>query len=197
MPVVKKEKVREDLIDIARNVFGKYGYRKTTMDDIAIAARRGKTSLYYYYSSKEEIFQAVIEKEAELLKSNIINAISGENNPEDKMRAYVIARMLTLNSLSVFYEAIRHELLDYLDFINQARKHFDREETGIVEQILCEGIEKGVFSVSDSGLSADTIVTVLKGLELQFFVYNTNGTDIQTKLKEIVNLIINGIKRYE
>ena len=56
----KKDTVREEILTVAQDIFSRYGYKKTTLDDIAQAIRKGKSSLYYYFSSKEDLFQAVI-----------------------------------------------------------------------------------------------------------------------------------------
>jgi len=50
----KKDQNRENILKIAREIFSKYGYKKTTLDDIANAVRKGKSSLYYYFKSKED-----------------------------------------------------------------------------------------------------------------------------------------------
>ncbi|MFW6389223.1 MAG: TetR/AcrR family transcriptional regulator, partial [Marinilabiliaceae bacterium] len=55
-----QDTVRIAILKSARELFAKFGYRKTTMEDIAQALRKGKSSLYYYFKNKEEIFQAVI-----------------------------------------------------------------------------------------------------------------------------------------
>ena len=47
----KKDVNRESILKIAQEIFSKYGYRKTTLDDIANAVRKGKSSLYYYFKS--------------------------------------------------------------------------------------------------------------------------------------------------
>ena len=66
--VNKRDANRENILKIAQEIFSKYGYKKTTLDDIANAVRKGKSSLYYYFDSKEDLFQAVIMKEVTILK---------------------------------------------------------------------------------------------------------------------------------
>ena len=61
---ILQDEVRDKIIKIAALIFSKYGFSKTTVDEIAKAARKGKSTIYYYFKSKEDIFQAVVEKEA-------------------------------------------------------------------------------------------------------------------------------------
>jgi len=77
--VVVKEEVRIHIVGIARRIFTRYGFRKATMEEIASTSQMGKSSIYYYFKSKEEIFRAVVEFEAQMLKERL-NRIIGKNN---------------------------------------------------------------------------------------------------------------------
>jgi AcrR family transcriptional regulator len=52
--MVKEEIFKEDIIREAQKLFQTYGLKKTTMEDIAKALGKGKSTLYYYYQSKEQ-----------------------------------------------------------------------------------------------------------------------------------------------
>ncbi|MCF0186515.1 MAG: TetR family transcriptional regulator, partial [Bacteroidaceae bacterium] len=56
-------KTRALLVDVARQLFAKNGIEETTMNDIALASQKGRRTLYTYFSSKEEIYFAVVESE--------------------------------------------------------------------------------------------------------------------------------------
>ena len=47
---------KEEIVKAAQHVFARYGFRKTTMEEIASEAHRAKSSLYYYFKSKDEVF---------------------------------------------------------------------------------------------------------------------------------------------
>jgi AcrR family transcriptional regulator len=50
--MVDKEEYRKRIVNTAGQIFSKYGFRKTSMDEIARALKIGKSSIYYYYNSK-------------------------------------------------------------------------------------------------------------------------------------------------
>jgi Bacterial regulatory proteins, tetR family/MftR C-terminal domain len=50
---------RAVILDAALRVFGQYGYRRTSMDDIAREAQIAKGTIYLSFASKEEVFQAL------------------------------------------------------------------------------------------------------------------------------------------
>ena len=63
--VVVKSEVRAEIIHVARKIFTRYGFKKTTMEEIAAASRKGKSSIYYYpfqlYRCKESKVEHTME----------------------------------------------------------------------------------------------------------------------------------------
>ena len=57
------DKARSAILVAARGLIQRYGFRKTTMDDIARAVGKERTSLYYYFPGKKEVMKALIEHE--------------------------------------------------------------------------------------------------------------------------------------
>ena len=126
--VVIKEEVRAQIVSVARKIFTRYGFKKTTMEEIAAATRKGKSSIYYYFQSKEDIFRAVVEKEAEELKERLDKTINTEAPPIDKLKAYILFRLHHVRTLENFYAALNEEYLSHMDFILEIRQKFDQEE---------------------------------------------------------------------
>jgi AcrR family transcriptional regulator len=187
-----KEKTREKIIKSAIIVFGKFGYKKATMDDIALAVGKGKTGLYYYFKNKEDVFKAVIEKEANELFVTINKAVNDCKTPVDKLRTYFFTRMNTLLKVSIFYEAMKNEVLDNLQFMNHTRLAFDKTELELLKQILNDGIKQKCFQIEDVETSAITIVTILKGIEIPFFIQNTNF-NFEKNIENLFKLICYGL----
>jgi AcrR family transcriptional regulator len=187
-----KERVRENIIKSAINVFGKFGYKKATMDDIAFAVGKGKTGLYYYFKNKEDVFKAVIEKEANQLAFAISESVNKGGTPIEKLKAYFFTRMNTLLKVSIFYEAMKSEVLDNLQFMNQTRLAYDKAELELVKQILIDGINQKYFELDDIETTAGTIVIALKGLEIPFFVQNGNK-NFEKDIENLFNLICYGL----
>ncbi|MBN2535129.1 MAG: helix-turn-helix transcriptional regulator [Spirochaetales bacterium] len=68
--------IKELIIDSARKIFARFGFKKTTVDEIANSIHKGKSSIYHYFKSKEEIFKDVIKKEYAYLKERIDEALN-------------------------------------------------------------------------------------------------------------------------
>jgi AcrR family transcriptional regulator len=190
--VVKKDEIRRRIVTVAGKIFTRYGFRKTSMDQIANATKKGTSSIYYYFNSKEEIFRAVVEKEAAELTKDLHEAIDKVEDPIEKLRTYVLFRMKKLNTLTNFYSALKHEYLDHLDFIENIRKDYDKNEIMVLGSILQSGIDQGKFSVEDPELAAVAIATAMKGLELPLFINKEHG-NIEDRLDNLINFLFYGL----
>jgi AcrR family transcriptional regulator len=190
--LVQHEEARAKIIDIARNIFTHFGFKKTTMEEIALATRKGKSSIYYYFNSKEDIFKAVVEKEAEELKAELYKKIADIEDPIERLKVYITVRMRKLNKLTNFYTALKSDYMSHLEFIEQIRKSYDQDEVRVVAGIIQEGIERGKFSVEDPHLSAVAIVTAMKGLEVPLFINKEHG-NFEARLNSLINFLFYGI----
>jgi AcrR family transcriptional regulator len=184
--------IRENIIEVAQKIFARFGFKKTTMDEIAHAVRKGKSSIYYYFKSKEEIFQAVTEVEATELKKELTNAVNREDSPERKLRAYVITRMQALNRLANLYSAFKDEYLEHYTFIEKLRESYDQYEFEIYKTILQAGIDEEIFQIEDLELTAYVIVIAAKGLEYHWAL-EKDLPKIEKSIDSLLEVLFNGI----
>jgi AcrR family transcriptional regulator len=191
--VVVKAEVREQIVGVARKIFTRYGFRKTTMEEIAAASRKGKSSIYYYFPSKEDIFKAVVEKEASELKEQLDKTIQTGDPPIDKLKAYILFRLHHVRTLGNFYAALNEDALSHLDFILEIRKKFDRDELQVVQGILEEGLKDGTFQITSSKIGAIAIATMMKGLELPLLLSDAHKADRGVLLDDLIRVLFYGI----
>ncbi|MCE5344783.1 MAG: TetR/AcrR family transcriptional regulator [Bacteroidales bacterium] len=190
--MINKEEFRKKIIESAREIFSRYGFKKTTMDEIASSLKIGKSSIYYYYESKVEIFEAVVLHEANILRNELTTAIKSVESPTDKMRNYVFVRMKAFEKLSNYYNAIFDKSLSHFDFIETIRVKYDREEMAILRLIFYDGARKNVFNVANSEYTAMAVQTTLKGLEVPLF-WKKKEVNIEERLDAILDVLFNGI----
>jgi AcrR family transcriptional regulator len=190
--MINKEDFRQKVIISAGQIFSRYGFKKTTMDEIAKALKMGKSSIYYYFQSKEEIFEAVLLYEANILRNELTTTIKSVESPVEKMRNYVFVRMKAFEKLSNYYNAIFDKNLDHFDFVESIRSKYDREELAILRLILYHGARKKVFNVVNSEYTALAVQTTLKGLEVPLF-WKKKEDNIELRLNAVLDVLFNGI----
>lgn len=188
---MKRDEKREMIITAAGKVFGRHGFKETRMEKIAGEAGMGKSSLYYYFLSKEELFEAVVEREAEYLKNEIIKATRDIEDPYKRMKIYVIARMKAFNDSINLYTAVKTNYLDHLPFIEKVRAKYDKEEMRMVESILKEGVRNNRFKLVNTELATIAIVTAIKGLEYTIVI--RDSAKLEQRVEQLLMFLFYGI----
>ena len=186
------EKKKELIIKTAQELFARFGFNKTTVDEIAQKAHIGKSTIYHYFESKEELFRTVVEKESHILFQKIREAVNKAQRPQEKLRAYVITRMRHLKEMANFYSALSEEYLEHYSFIEKARQQDFQRETETVQAILKEGVEKSIFYVEDIALTGFAIIAALKGLEYPWAM-SVELPDIQKQNDILLKVLFNGV----
>lgn len=187
-----KKNLKDNILIIAQNTFRKYGFRKTTMDEIAFAAGKTKSTMYYYFESKEEVFKAVVEKEVLQLRSEIQDAVNKKHVAKQKLEAYIFTRMKGFRKLGNFYELLKDEFLSNLEFAEKIRTVYDKNETDFLAQIIQEGIDSKQFKKLNASLTARTIVIAMKGLEAPALI-ETNLEVFEKEIGDMLNILFFGI----
>lgn len=192
--VNKKDANRETILKIAQEIFSKYGYKKTTLDDIANAVRKGKSSLYYYFSSKEDLFQAVILKEVDVLKRELEKVVMRNTDPVEKLREYILTKLTTFRSLANFYHALENDVTA-IEFIDNIKNRHNQEEIRMIKRILIEGVRKNAFEIYDFTLAAIGITTAIKGLEMPLSAGDYGTTNLEKGVDNILKILCYGIMK--
>jgi len=192
---INTEDIKSKLLEEARMIFARYGYNKTTVDDIARAVGKGKSTFYYYFKSKEEIFKAVIEKEAFLFRAKLIESISIKASPIEKIKNYILTRLESFKELVNFYNAIRNDGMDQISFIDELRDKYELEQVNIIKMVLMESIQNKSIEIDDIELVSEAMADILKGLEYHIMFNKTGGINIKTKIDKVLDLVFKGITK--
>ena len=139
---------REELIAHAAEVFSKEGYDRTTLSDIAERAGTDRASVYYYVSSKEELFQEVCSG---MLEQNLAAAeeiAMRDNAPREKLELIIAHHMSThergFPQWSVLVQEMRRITGADTTWTRDAVEKMRRYEA-IVRSILEDGIADGTI----------------------------------------------------
>jgi AcrR family transcriptional regulator len=192
--ISKTDDLRTRLVDEARDIFARYGYNKATIDDIARATGKRKSTFYYYFSSKDEIFRAVLEKEAGLLRAKLIESISNDKNPIDKIKNYILTRLESFKELVNFYNAIKAEGITALSIFEEIREKYDKEQSNIIKMVLLESISNNDYKIEDIELVTDAMAVILKGLEYHIMFKFDGVQFIKSRIDRIIDLVFKGIQ---
>ncbi len=121
----KDEIVRADILQAARELFQRFGLAKTTMEEIARASGKGKSTLYYYYTSKEEIFSATLQEDIQDTLRQVNAAVAKAPTAEAKLMAFTLTRIKIIAQKVNLYGSLYRELADNPAPVNKMRKSFE------------------------------------------------------------------------
>ncbi len=162
------------------------------MDDIARQAGIGKTSLYYYFDSKEDIFQAVVMEESELLAKKIHEAVDAAPDPPAKLKAYVEARYTHLRKLRTLYRITQESVKELLPVAQSMRNHFFEREIEEIKGLLNQGLETGSFAIVDSDAMALVMAAGIWGLDSLAVLRGLEDNAFDA-VDDMVELILRGL----
>ncbi len=189
------KKTREKFIEVARQLFARKGIENTTMNDIASASEKGRRTIYTYFKSKREIFNAVIDKESEQLLINLRKILAKPIPPEQKLEEYVGCRLQTMREIVSRNGSLRAGFFRDVRKVERARAIINRKEAALLIEILHEGIECGKFKIRNVKECALVIVNAIQGLDVPYIRDSLSQYGLgEEKIKHVVaDLILNGI----
>lgn len=167
-------KTRQILIDVARQLFAKNGMESTTMNDIAQASGKGRRTLYTYFSSKEEIYAAVIESELERLSDKLDEVAAMHMRPQEKIIELIYTHLRSIRETVVRNGNLRAEFFRNIWTVEKCRKKFDTDEIALFRKVYSEGKAEGEFDIDDVQMVADITHYCIKGLEVPY-IYGRIG----------------------
>lgn len=189
------KKTRDKFIEVARSLFARKGVENTTMNDIAAASDKGRRTIYTYFKSKREIFNAVIESESDDLLKNLQEIVTKSISPEKKMREYISVRMETMREIVSRNGSLRAGFFRDVRKVDRARAVIAKKEIKMLTGILHEGVALGVFDIHDIKESAIIITNSISGFDVPYIRNSLveYGIDKKDMARMISDLVLNGV----
>ena len=185
-------KTKRKIFETSMKLFAEKGYDATSIEEITATVGVAKGTLYYHFSSKEELFNFLIEEGMKLLQNSIEIKTSKFQNYIDKLKAIVLIQIkivmkyedLITILLSQFYgnEARNQKFQKHVyDYINK------------IEEILKEGIECNQIKKGNPKVIASEIYGLIASC-LVYKLRNRDEIDIMKLYREFENTVIEGLK---
>lgn len=193
---IKSDIVRDEILRAAMGLFRAYGLDKTTMEDIAEAAGKGKSTLYYYFKTKEDVFYAVASLERGSAFREIEKAVNACKTAADRVRVLFSVRRRIIATKAKLYPLIFKETTKHLEFFGKMRRENNMEAINLLTRILEEGVASGQFKAikkDDCGAIAVTAMAALHGMDLELLLDNKIVPDCD-KMEIMSDIFIRGLK---
>ncbi|WP_321289797.1 TetR/AcrR family transcriptional regulator [uncultured Sunxiuqinia sp.] len=186
----KDEIVKREILVEAQRLFQQFGLKKTTMDEIAEACGKAKSTLYHYFKSKDEVFGAVIQLEMLNLRQFVKNKVEEHKTMLDKIKTYVIEFHKEVVNKVNLYRLIRQDSKLFGFAKDKFLKMMEFEQSYIV-RILEDGFDSGEYNTSgkeDIPWIAEMFLASFYGV-VQYGV-EKDGYYNEEKIERIVELVV-------
>jgi AcrR family transcriptional regulator len=182
---------RNQVLALAKKRFERFGFNKTTVDEIAKDAGISKRTLYQEFENKERILKEIFVSETLSVRQAILDQINKIIDPVEKLQAYIRLAIEYLNHNPFIMNVLHDESGFFAPFLKGKPCIIEEgiEETFV--NILKDGVKKGVFRKMDKKAVGHCIFLLFKDL-----TYGRNSPDRpfgSNQTNEFINFIINGV----
>lgn len=192
----KDDALDREILRAAKTLFSKYGLKKTTMDDVAKAVGKGKSTLYYYYPGKTELFESVLRHEMMNATKNTRLAVNKEKSARAKLSAYLVSRLKVKEEYNNLSKVFLDDLFDNFKEVCTIKSNFETVNLDFIKEIIKGGIQSEEFKeMTDGDINFFTywVNAALSGLERP----NQSSFSISSDAdcNQIINFILYGIAK--
>ncbi len=190
MNPTKDEKIKLEIILQAQKLFQQFGLKKTTMDEIALACGKAKSTIYHYFKSKDEVFDEVLMFELRNLRKYVKAKVDEQRGIINKLNAYILEFHVEVCNKINLYRVVKHQLLSSEKSSTYFEWVFDFEKS-YIKRIFEDGFDAGELHSIDSKdipLISELLLAGFFGVVR--YSIEKNGVMDNEKLKEITKILI-------
>jgi TetR/AcrR family transcriptional regulator len=183
---------RDQILSAAAHCFGRYGYRRTSMETIAQAAKVSRPALYQYFTGKEEVFRAMGVRMLDAALTQAEVARHGEAPVADKLHAVLVVKLdLVVGPAG---EEFRRELIaETATIAADLLASFHVRLTSIVEDLLVSAAEE-LSQLRHRYPPHDTAVLLLDAVA-GIAQEDAAAPTLRERLRQLVELAVDGLGR--
>ena len=187
-------KTKRKIFETSMKLFAEKGYDATSIEEITATVGVAKGTLYYHFSSKEEIFNFLIEEGVNLLQNSIDIKTEKLDNYIDKIKAVVLIEIKIVNKYEDFITMLLGQFYGKGTRNKMCQKYIYRYIDKI-EKIVEEGIDARQIKEGNPKVIASEIYGVIAST-LVYKMKNKQDIDVVKLYREFEETVIEGIKRH-
>jgi AcrR family transcriptional regulator len=198
MPITTiQSDVRDALLDAMERLLARYGYKKTTMDDLAREAGIGKGTIYLHFPSKEEVALCSIDRVVQRVQERLREIARSGESVTERLKEMLHARVLCrFDSVKAYSESL-DDLFESLRpaYMARRQRYFDLEAE-IFADVLLEGRRQKAFDFTDALSTASMLLLATNSLLPYSLSARELGkrSEIDERITRLADLLLNGVR---
>src|SRR5688572_10215167 len=186
------------VLDATERLLARFGYDKTTVDDIAEEAGVSKRTIYLHFPGKEAVALASIDRVVGRVTDRLREIAAGNDPPADRVRDMLVARILgRFDSVRSYFQSLEDMFRSLRPaYLARRQRYFDAEAE-VLAAVLDEGRREKVFAVADPLATAHDLLVATNSLlpySLSPAEFGRRG-EVADRAERIATLLLDGLKR--
>ena len=187
------EDKEQRILESAQKFFFRYGYKKTSLDEVAEDAGVAKGTIYNYFKNKEDLFIRNADCKQEEFRAEMEEELKQFTRADEKLihsTLCLILRYIKLIKTYAMSIAVLEELVSV--GMNLMSDHNKPEHVMRIAAFLKEGVAQGIFRSGDHEKDANLINQTMRMFFLRWA--NMDSESAETEIRDLYHLILNGLR---
>jgi AcrR family transcriptional regulator len=198
MPTAAPADVRDAILDAMERLLARWGYRKTTVEDVAREAGIGKGTVYLHFPSKEEVALGSIDRVVARVQDRLRD-VAGSGGPvSGRLREMLRARVLMrFDSVAAYSQSLDEMFASLRPAYMARRQDYFEAEAKRFAAVLAEGRRAGIFAVRDVQATAATLLLATNSLLPSGLSARELGAraEVEDRVNRLADLLLYGLLR--
>ena len=194
--IAPKEAVKDAILDATDRLLARYGYRKMTVEDIAVEVGIGKGTIYLHFTSKEEIVLSHVDRIVERVKQRLREIAHSDATAAERLRSMLLTRVLfRFDSIQHYTQSLNDLLAALRPGLLARRAMYFEAEAQILAELLIAGRESGEFDFEDEVATANALLLATNGLLPYSLSTAELGAreEVEQRAAAVVDLMMSGL----
>jgi len=200
-PASQDDIIQQEILQAAIRLYQKFGPNGFTMDDLANSTGRSRTSLYYYYKNRDEIYQAVMDKIARDMAADIRKEVAATETLRDKIYAFCDTKLKASEQWKKVFSAMmasmdEEEQSKHAKVMYSWHKKLIHHESMILNEILADATRRKEIRAIPPG-DQDTLVFLIysgiRGFRREIFELD-DPHDMKAALRLLTDIVVKWLK---
>jgi AcrR family transcriptional regulator len=144
---------RDQIIDVARRLFGERGTTEVPMDEIATEAGVARSTLYVYFANRDELLRACLQRMHTLLLDTVVASWERDGGPVERLRTLVLGMLERIDDNPAFFRltiATQGVSSQVASTVGAELDLIGLDIAGLIRDVIEQGTRSGDFRLLDA-----------------------------------------------
>jgi AcrR family transcriptional regulator len=196
-PTTLAAEPHDAILDAALRLLPRFGYRKTTLDDLAQEAGIARRTIYLHFKSKEDVFLCSIDRVVERLVGELATIAGDATSPSDRLWRMLVTRVMSrFDSVRGYHQSLDEMLGELRVQYLERRERYFAAEAEVFAKVLDQGRRLHDWNVVDPRETARTLLVATNAL-LPYSLSRAelgSRASVQREISAVATLLLRGLE---